>query len=90
MNNFLTKHFVFKNPTFNYKDTSFDTKTIIFINKEKDINKIENYIPCLFIQVYEQCFNFLIFFSWKFRRYFYFRIIWSIFIRIFKNECNIR
>ena len=89
MNNFLTKHFVFKNPTFNYKDTSFDTKTIIFINKEKDINKIENYIPCLFIQVYEQCSNFLIFFKRKFRRYFYFRIIWSIFIRIFKNECNI-
>ena len=62
MNNFLTKHFVFKNPTFNYKDTSFDTKTIIFINKEKDINKIENYIPCLFIQEYEQSSNFLIFF----------------------------
>lgn len=62
MNYFLTKHFVFKNPTFNYKNINFNIKTIIFINKEKNIKKIENYIPCLFIQEYDQSSNFLIFF----------------------------
>lgn len=60
---YVTNHFVFKNPTFDYKSTDLDSKSIIFINKDnQNSNKIENYIPCLFIQEYEQSSNFIIFF----------------------------
>ena len=60
---YVTNHFVFRNPTFDYKSTDLDSKSIIFINKDnQNSNKIENYIPCLFIQEYEQSSNFIIFF----------------------------
>ena len=60
---YVTENFVFRNPTFDYKSTVLDSKSIIFINKDnQNSNKIENYIPCLFIQEYEQSSNFIIFF----------------------------
>ena len=60
---YVTNHFVFRKPTFDYKSTDLDSKSIIFINKDnQNSNKIENYIPCLFIQEYEQSLNFIIFF----------------------------
>lgn len=60
---YVTNHFVFRNPTFDYKSIDLDSKSIIFINKDnQNSNKIENYIPCLFIQEYEQSSNFIIFF----------------------------
>jgi esterase/lipase len=59
----ITNNFVFNNPEFDYKKTNINSKSIIYIKKNKEIdNKIENYIPCLFIQEREQSSKFLIFF----------------------------
>ena len=59
---YLTNIFVFCNPSFNYNNINFQTKNIIFIDKGKNKNDVANYIPCLFIQEYEQSSKFLIFF----------------------------
>jgi esterase/lipase len=59
----ITNNFVFNNPEFDYKNTDINSKSIIFIKKDEGIdNRIENYIPCLFIQEREQSSKFLIFF----------------------------
>lgn len=59
----ITNNFVFNNPEFDYKKTNINSKSIIYIKKNKEIdNMIENYIPCLFIQEREQSSKFLIFF----------------------------
>lgn len=60
MQKYFTDNFVFKNPEFDLKHINLNTKRIIFINKEKE-NK-NKFIPCLFIQEYEQRSKFLIFF----------------------------
>jgi esterase/lipase len=57
----FTNNFVFNNPTFDYKDTNISSKSIIFIKKGKN-TATESYIPCLFIQEYEQSSKFIIFF----------------------------
>ena len=61
---YFTNNFVFNNPDFDYKDTNLDSKSIIFIKKNKNIvnDDNENYIPCLFIQEKDQSSKFLIFF----------------------------
>lgn len=58
----LTNIFVFSNPNFNYNKINFKFQNLIFINKREKNDIIENYIPCLFIQEYEQSSKFLIFF----------------------------
>ena len=59
---YLTNNFVFNNPYFDYKNTDINSKSIIYIPKGDDNCDIRNYIPCLFIQEYEQSSKFLIFF----------------------------
>jgi len=60
MQKYFTDNYVFKNPEFDFKHINLNTKRIIFINKEKENNN--KFIPCLFIQEYEQRSKFLIFF----------------------------
>jgi len=59
---YVTNMFVFYNPSFNYNNINFQSKNLIFIDKGKNKDDITNYIPCLFIQEYEQSSKFLIYF----------------------------
>ena len=59
---YFTDRYVFKNPEFDYRNNNINTKRIIFVEKKKNNNYIKKYIPCLFIQEYNQCSKFLIFF----------------------------
>ena len=59
---YVTNMFVFYNPSFNYNQINFQSKNLIFIDKGNNKNDIANYIPCLFIQEYEQSSKFLIYF----------------------------
>ena len=57
---YFTNNFVFLNLDFDFQNIDINTKRVIFINKG-NINE-EKYIPCMFIQEYEQRSKFLIFF----------------------------
>ena len=57
---YFTDNFVFLNPDFDVQKIDINTKRVIFINKGN--SNEEKYIPCLFIQEYEQRSKFLIFF----------------------------
>ena len=57
---YFTDNFVFKNPDFNFKNININTKRVIFINKGDKHD--EKFIPCLFIQEYEQRSKMLIYF----------------------------
>ena len=59
---YITNMFVFYNPHFYYNKINFQSKNLIFIDKGKNKDDIANYIPCLFIQDYEQSSKFLIYF----------------------------
>lgn len=59
---YFTDNFVFCNPQFDLKNIDINSKRIIFINKGKDDNDNEKFIPCFFIQEYEKRSKFLIYF----------------------------
>ena len=62
LRNFITNKFVFCNSPFDYDKINILSKNIIFIEKGQNKDDIKNYIPCLFIQAYEETSKFLIFF----------------------------
>ena len=57
MKKYVTETFVLNSPTFQFSNIDKFKNEIIYIKKDK-----ENYIPCLFIQEFNQCNKFLIIF----------------------------
>lgn len=69
-----------------YKKIMYDfSDQLIFIKKNEDAHTDNDYIPCLFYRKKEKNLFFNIF-SWKFRKYFSNRELWSRFSLLSKDE----